>query len=258
MASKLETAHKTGVLNLADMDIKASSSVWLKIQEENLHLKIKTLDVSGNQVKSLAVEIYTMINLKTLHASRCGIQRISDLSSLDKLAVLNLDRNDLEIDVVTRLPVSLLRLNMSFNHFSAVPPAIRPLIAITDLNLGNNRIENVNGIGDLVALVILNLDDNNICELPEEMCRLVKLRQISLKNNRISIKAATHEGQSIPASFFIQTQVDTIDLGGNKGLQKQQLLQLEGVDTFIERRRKQKDKQFSGGVVMDVSLFGLD
>ena len=57
MASKLETAHKTGVLNLADMDIKASSSVWLKIQEENLHLKIKTLDVSGNQVKSLAVEI---------------------------------------------------------------------------------------------------------------------------------------------------------------------------------------------------------
>jgi Leucine-rich repeat (LRR) protein len=150
-------------------------------------------------------------------------------------------------------------LNLSFNHFSAVPPAIRPLIAVTELNLGNNRIENVNGIGDLVALVILNLDDNNLCELPEEMSQLVKLRQISLKNNRISTKAASHGGQSIPASFFEKTSIDTIDLGGNPAaLQKQQLLQMEGVNAFIERRRKQKDKQFSGGVTMDTSLFGLD
>ena len=257
MSSKLEMAHKTGVLSLADMDIKASSSVWLKIQEENLHLKIKTLDVSGNQVKSLAVEIYAMVNLKTLHASRCGIQRISDLSSLDKLAVLNLDRNDLEIDVVTRLPTSLLRLNLSFNHFSTVPPAIRPLTAVTDLNLGHNRIENLLGIGDMIGLVNLNLDDNNICELPEEMCQLVRLRQISLKNNRLSKKAVSHDGQSIPASFLLQTMVDNIDLFGNP-LQKAQVLELDGIQAFIERRKKTKDKSFQGGALTEQSIFGLD
>ena len=257
LKSKLETAHKTGVLNLADMEIKASSSVWLKIQEENLHLKIKSIDVSGNQVKGLPVEIYTFVNMKTLHASRCGIQRISDLSSLDKLAVLNLDKNDLEVDVVTRLPISLLRLNLSYNHFSTVPPAIRPLTAVTELNLGHNRIENLLGIGDMIGLINLNLDDNNICELPEEMCQLVKLRQISLKNNRISKKAVSHDGQSIPASFLLQTLVDNIDLFGNP-IHKAQVLEFEGIQAFIERRKKAKDKSFQGGALTEQSIFGLD
>ena len=238
--SKLATAHKTGVLNLSDMEIKASSSVWVKIQEENLMPKIKTIDVSGNQVKGLPVEIYSMTNLKTLHASRCGIQRISDLSTLDKLTVLNLDRNDLEIDMMLRLPTSLARVNISFNHFSAIPPALNTLVAVTELNLGNNRIESLDGIGALVALVFLNLDDNNICELPEEVGALVRLRSISLKNNRIQARAASHAGQSIPASFFLQTQIDTIELSGNTGLLKQQLLQFEGINAFIERRRKVK------------------
>ena len=238
--SKLATAHKTGVLNLSDMEIKASSSVWVKIQEEVLIPKIKTIDVSGNQVKGLPVEIYSMVNLKTLHASRCGIQRISDLSTLDKLTVLNLDRNDLEIDMMQRLPASLVRVNLSFNHFSAVPPALTALVAVTELNLENNRIESLDGIGALVALVFLNLNDNHVCELPEEMCALVRLRSISLNNNRIQARAASRTGQSIPASFLLQTQVDTMELSGNPGLLKQQVLEFEGINAFIERRRKIK------------------
>jgi hypothetical protein len=42
---------------------------------DGLHLKIKTLDISGNAVKGLPIELYTMVNLKTLHATRCNIQR---------------------------------------------------------------------------------------------------------------------------------------------------------------------------------------
>jgi hypothetical protein len=56
-------------------DLKPSSSIWHKMTVDGLHLKIKTLDISGNAVKGLPIEIYTMVNLKTLHTTRCNIQR---------------------------------------------------------------------------------------------------------------------------------------------------------------------------------------
>ena len=239
------------------MSLTGSSNVWSKLRDDNLHLKI--LDVSGNELKELPMEISTsMINLKTLHASRCSIQRISGLSALDKLTVLNLDKNDLETDVVMGLPTSLLRLNISSNHLSALPISIRSLVSLTELNLSNNRIQSLTGIGELVSLVSLNLNDNLVSELPEETSRLVKLKQISLKNNRISKKAVSLDRQSIPASFLLLTQVDTIDLGGNPGLTKAQVLEFEGIQAFIERRKKAKDKSLQGGAMTDFNLFGLD
>ena len=256
LSSKLETALKTGVLNIADMSLTASSNVWSKLSSD-LHLKI--LDISGNDLKELPSEVSaSMVNLKTLHASRCGIQRISGLSALDKLTVLNLDKNDLESDVIRGLPVSLLRLNLSSNHLSAIPISFRSLLSLTELNLSNNRIESLVGIGELVALVSLNLNDNLLTELPDETNRLVKLKQISLKNNRISKNAFSYDGQSIPASFLLQTLVDNIDLGGNPGLTKAQVLEFDGIQAFIERRKKSKDKSFQGGAMTDFNLFGLD
>ena len=257
LSSKLETASKTGVLNIADMKLTGSSNVWSKLRDDNLHLKI--LDVSGNQLTELPMEISTsMINLKTLHASRCGIQRITGLTALDKLTVLNLDKNDLETDVVMGLPITLLRLNLSSNHLSALPISLRSLLLLTELNLSNNRVQSLVGIGELISLVSLNLNDNLLSELPEETNRLVKLKQISLKDNRISKKAVSHDGQSIPASFLLQTLVDSIDLGGNAGLTKAQVLEFDGIQAFIERRKKSKDKSFQGGAITDFNLFGLD
>lgn len=214
--------------------------------------------MSGNSLKSLPVEVYSMTNLKTLHASRCGLQRISDLTPLDKLTQLYLDKNDLEIDMIMPLPVSLQKLDLSTNHFSALPPVLPGLMNLTELNLAGNRIQILTGIGGLVSLVNLILDDNAICEVPEEAANLVKLRSISLKNNRITKRAASHDGQSIPAAFFSQTNVDTIDLSGNAGLTKADVMAFEGVDKFIERRKKVKDRSFQGGAMTDFKMFGLD
>lgn len=252
--SKLKACKKTGVLNLSDGDL--ADGMWQLIQEEELQQKIRTLDVSGNQLKALPVEIITLVNLKTLHVSRCGIQRIADLSLLSKLAVLSLDKNDLE--TVAALPLSLTRLNMASNHIATFPSTLSTLVAVTELNLSSNRLESLAGIGGMAGLVTLNLDGNCLCELPEEAGHLLKLRQISLKNNRFSKKAFTHNGQSIPTSFFIQTLVDTIDLGGNPGLTKAHVLDFEGVQTFVERRKRVKDKTLQGGALTDFNLFGLD
>ena len=64
---------------------------------------------------------------------------------------------------------------MSSNQLSAFPSVMKTLVSLVELNLANNRIDRVTGIGDLVALVTLHLSDNRLCELPEEMSRLVKL-----------------------------------------------------------------------------------
>jgi len=252
--SKFETCKKTGVLNLSDGDL--ADGVWQRIRDEELQQKIKTLDVSGNQMKTLPGEVNTLENMKTLHASRCGIQRVPALSSLSKLAVLSLDKNDLE--TVAALPMSLTRLSLASNHIATFPTALASLVAVAELDLSSNRLESLTGIGGMTGLVSLTLDGNCLCELPEEAGRLLKLRQISLKNNRFSKKAFSHDGQSKPASFFVQTLVDTIDLGGNPGLTKALVLDFDGVQSFVERRKKAKDKSLQGGALTDFNLFGLD
>ena len=239
-------------------DLKPCSSVWHKIIAGGLHLVIRTLDVSGNSVKGLPVEIYTMINLKILHASRCSIQRVSDLTALDRLVQLDLDRNDLEVDVLFPLPVSLLRANFSNNHFSGLPPALGNLINLTELNLSGNRIESLLGIGSLISLVNLTLDNNQISELPADASNLIKLRQISLKNNRFGGKSISYpDQQSIPASFFQMTLVDSLNLTGNLDLEKSDLLKFDGIEDFIERRKKSKGKSLHGGAMTDFEIFGL-
>ena len=51
--AKLKMADKTAVLSLKDLDLKASSSVWGKIEAQGLRAKLKTLDISGNTLKTL-------------------------------------------------------------------------------------------------------------------------------------------------------------------------------------------------------------
>ena len=57
---KLEQAKKTGVLNLADANLTPTSSIWSKIDVTT----IKLIDLSGNALPNLPVEIFAMSNLR--------------------------------------------------------------------------------------------------------------------------------------------------------------------------------------------------
>ena len=102
----------------------------------------------------------------------------------------------------------------------------------------------------------LALDENMIVELSEDMCQLANLRHLSLKGNKIAKDAVTRQGQSIPEGVFAHTALDSIDLSGNRELTKAIVMEFAGVDVFLERRKKTKEKNFQGGAMMDVSLFG--
>lgn len=254
--SKLAQAEKTGVLNLANQDLKPSSSVWDKLLSHGLTTRLKTLDISGNILKSMPAEIYDMELLKTLHVSRCNIQRIHDMSHMDRLTTLDLDNNDLEKESLAILPSSLVKLNLCNNHFMSIP-ILTDLIVLKELNLSGNRLTDTSGLGVLVSLVHLNLDGNTLEELSEDIASCTKLQHLSLKNNKLSGKAISREdSQSIPESIFILTALDNVDLSGNVMLSKAMVMEWRGIDAFIERRRKSKNKNLQGGAATDHSIFG--
>jgi hypothetical protein len=259
LLQKLSHADKTGVLNLADQDLKPNSSIWLKISQDGMLPKLKSLDISGNGIKSFPAEINMMSNLKSLTVARCSLQRTIDISVLIKLTQLNLDNNDLEAAVFAPVPHLLQRVSVANNHFTVIPPALGPLVHVVELNLSGNRIENTSGLGLLTALVDLNLDDNAIAELTLDMCLLTNLRHLSLKGNLLSKHAVASERvseQSIPEGVFTDTALDSIDLSRNDGLTKAIVMDFKGIDVFLERRKKTKDKAFAGGAMHDTSLFG--
>ena len=256
--AKLKMADKTAVLSLKDLDLKASSSVWGKIEALGLRAKLKTLDISGNTLKTLPPEIYEMENLRVFHCSRCNVQYTHDMTTLVRLQNVDMDNNDLESEVLAPLPGSLTKLNLCNNHLASIPTtSFMELTILKELNLSGNRLSSLDGIGVLVALIDLNLDDNKLEELSVDMAMCTVLQHISLRNNLLSAKSVTREGeQSIPCVVLQETQLSSIDLSGNKMISKSIVMEFDGIGEFIERRKRKLDKNLAGGAVMDASLFG--
>ena len=87
---------------------------------------------------------------------------------------------------------------------------------------------------------------------------MVKLRRLSIMNNRISKLAVTFDGQSIHADVFKHTALESLNLTGNTDLRNADVFKFEGIDMYLERRKKVQDKALSGGALSDSSLFGLE
>ena len=158
--------------------------------------------------------------------------------------------------MVGELPNSITQLNLAFNEISSIYSSILALDKLLVLNLSGNRIESLTGISHLVCLTDLYIDENLIADIPEEVSKLEKLKKISLKRNRIKDRALTFEGQSIHEKVFIGSNIDSIDLEGNP-IKKSSIMNFNGVEAFLQRRKKQKEKNLMLGASTDLELFGL-
>ena len=221
--------------------------------------KLKTLDLSGNSLKSIPIEVYRLSNVKSLFLTGCSLQYTNDLSVMRKVSKLKLDHNDLEGEKIGQLPVALTTLTLAYNHLMGLPAVLNSLVNLTFLDLSFNRIESIYGIDSLINLTDLNLDDNLLMELPESMCVLVKIRKISVKRNKIGRQAVTRPGgQSIPAALFEDTALDHLDLTGNLAICKADVMSFAGIERFLARWQALKDKNFTGGGYVEGNLFGLE
>jgi Leucine-rich repeat (LRR) protein len=253
--SKLAMAVKTGVLNISGQGVKQKSTVWKKISQESYVNKLKSLDISGNALNTLPLEVVELPKLKTLILSKCHLTSLPNMTQLGSLSSLNASDNLLQNDGIGQLSTSLVKVDLSFNGFVSYPIELSNLTNLTELNLSNNSIVLLDGIGQLVSLVWLVLDNNEITYIPHEVGNLTKLKHISLKFNSITKKI--DDQQSISSELFTHTSTEEINLEGNQ-LKREDVLGYEGVDEFIRRRKKNKDKLLHGGGMLDLSIFGLE
>eukprot|EP00606_Chrysophyceae_sp_TOSAG23-5_P001271 GSChrysophyteH2.ASY1.ANO1.202.1 assembled CDS len=261
VSQKIATAEKTGILNLSSQKLKLTSKVWSQLPLS----KLKTLDVSDNSLTpTLPPEVGSqeMVLLKVLHASNNKLTQIHDMSNLTKLSTLNLDHNylvDTSLPALS-LPPQLRVLNLSYNKFTSFRQCsgLLGLLNLAELDLSNNLLTTLEGLSLLVSIVILRLDNNRISEVPADMSMCSKLKLLSLRNNVISGKGSSGQ-QSIPASVFTDTCLEQLLLSGNPMLSRLMVYDFQGVDSFVERRRRSKDRNLAGGAADDSeNIFGTD
>jgi len=224
---------------------------------ENLALRLKSLDISNNEIKGLPSELQALVILKTLKASSCSIQRIPNMTGFERLEKFLIDHNDLEMNTIGPLPQSLQSLNISFNHLNTFPLNCHNLINLVELDLTSNRLSTTSGMETLINLSTLILDENMIVEIGIDLGNLTKLQYLSIKTNKLSLKGRTKDNQCIPAEVFQKTSLIHINLAGNN-LLKADVMSFIGVDEFLQRRLRNKDKNLFGGAMVDHSLFGLE
>lgn len=256
--NKLNMSIKTSILNISNNSLIYKSKFWLNFNNIEIQNKIKSLDISLNNIERIPIEILNLIKLKILIINSCKLIELIDLNILIQLNELQCNHNMLENGKIFGLPQSLIRCDLSYNHFFMFPIELTNLINLKELNLSNNSIELLEGIGSLTSLNLLYLDNNRLRELPEEIQNLSQLKLLSVKFNLFTKRAVTREGQSFPVGLFLSTQLNHLELEGNQSITKAEVLDFEGIDAFLERRKKIKDKHIQGGALSDFSLFGIE
>lgn len=256
LESKLQMAKKTSVLNVSEQGLTLKSKFWLNFENPDYE-ELKSLDLSRNELGMLPNQINHLLKLKVLILTHCQLIEILDLSHFIQLTDLQAAHNLLENGKIQRLPISLLRCDLSFNRYFIFPSELMGLSNLKELNLSNNDLELLEGIGVLVTLTHLYLDHNRLREIPIEIENLSQLKFLSLKFNLLSKNAVTREGPSLPSGLFTSTSLNRLELEGNTSIKKSEVLAFDGIDDFLERRKKVKDKHVQGGALGDLSLFGI-
>jgi Leucine-rich repeat (LRR) protein len=259
LESKLNMSKKTGVLNVTEQGLKIKSKFWFNLEDPAVIESLKSLDLSKNDLERLPIQVCHLIKVKVLILNRCQLSEILDLSSLTQLTDFQATHNTLENGKILGLPSSsLLRCDLSFNHYFIFPSELNCLSNLKELNLSHNSLELLDGIGALVSLTHLTLDYNKLREIPPEIENLSQLKFLSLKHNLFTKHAVTREGQSLPSSLFTSTELNRLELEGNSALTKAEVLNFDGITDFLDRRKKVKDKHVQGGALGDLALFGIE
>jgi Leucine-rich repeat (LRR) protein len=272
ISTKVRLASKTKVLSIADSSLRSEIVRESKSQGGNTILiagpywdeialcdpSLKNLDISGNDLRAGVPScVLKFTNLKSLQISRCQLRMAPDFSAMVNLAALKLDHNQLTETSFPVLPTSLTSLDISFNNLSAISSSILFLIHLKVLNVANNQLVTLEGMENLLALEELNCDRNSIFELPEGLACSRSLRSVSVRFNQLASPEPLGK-QCIPQAILEGTALQSLQLEGNSLLSNNIVMNFKGMDAFIARRQKIKDKSFSGGALTNMSLFGLD
>ncbi|VVM42914.1 NEL-type E3 ubiquitin ligase domain-containing protein [Pseudomonas fluorescens] len=113
-------------------------------------------------------------NLEILSINHCGLEKLpAKIGDMDKLRLLNLSTNHIELDEQSAARLSALSqltiINLSHNPTLKMPPDFSLMSGLIALELSNTGISQwPTGLRDKTALNGLNLSNNRLREVPEE------------------------------------------------------------------------------------------
>jgi hypothetical protein len=149
-----------------------------------------TLDLHGNQMKKMPIELCYLRSLQFLFLQYNGLTHITrEVYKLEHLLELNLSHNcieevDYHIGRLSKLEVLLL----NDNQISTLPESIEGLTSLTKLDVSCNKLEALpKGVGEMVRLRDLMLRENQLVDIaiPQELGRCKQLQVVVLANNKL-------------------------------------------------------------------------
>ncbi|WP_244917970.1 leucine-rich repeat domain-containing protein [Nostoc linckia] len=171
---------------------------------------LRKLDISGNPLESIPDVVTQILHLEELILIQVELTEIPDaLAKLTNLRELNLSDNQItQIPEVLANLSNLTQLDLSDNQITQIPEAIANLTNLTKLDLFSNQITEIpEAIAKLTNLTQLDLFSNQITEIPEAIAKLTNLTQLLLSGNQIT---------QIPEAIAKLTNLTQLRLGLNK------------------------------------------
>ncbi|MBW4425249.1 MAG: leucine-rich repeat domain-containing protein [Nostoc desertorum CM1-VF14] len=166
--------------------------------------------VSGNNLKTLPLELLGLPNLRKLDISGNPLESIPDVVTqilhLEELILIRVELTEIP-DAITNL-TNLTQLDLNSNQITQIPEAIANLTNLTQLDLSFNQITQIpEAIANLTNLTVLDLSFNQITQIPEAITNLTNLRGLVLSNNQIT---------QIPEAIANLTNLTVLDLNFNQ------------------------------------------
>ncbi|KAL4239132.1 Leucine-rich repeat-containing protein 57 [Mactra antiquata] len=227
----LETAEKTGTLQLCDSGLKEFPDNLQKLSKN-----LRTLDFSNNKITHIPHSIGSFQFLKTINLNNNKIDTLpSEIGSLKKLETLSLENNLLRQLPPTFTSLSHLRtINLGGNGFRVFPEQLCDLKNLDAIDLSRNKIVEILPTTNTCHTIELNLNQNQISTLPDCIAEWPRLKVLRLEENCLEITALTPK-------IMKQSKISLLAVDGNV-FDMKKFNNLDGYEEYMERYTATKKK----------------
>ncbi|OYD88986.1 GTP-binding protein [Nostoc sp. 'Peltigera membranacea cyanobiont' 213] len=170
--------------------------------------------VSGNNLKTLPLELLGLTNLCKLDISGNPLESIPDvvmqILHLEELILIRVELTEIP-DAIANL-TNLTALSLRNNKITQIPEDIAKLTNLRQLYLLSNQITQIpEAIANLTNLTNLDLSDNQITQIPEAIAKLTNLNLLFLYNNQITqISEAITNLNNLTELYLFSNQITQI------------------------------------------------
>ncbi|ARP37983.1 leucine-rich repeat-containing protein kinase family protein [Vibrio syngnathi] len=146
---------------------------------------LEILDLSGNQLSDLPVELSQLTNLRIIFASNNLFTHLPDvLGSLPNLEMVGFKSNHIKTVSEQSLPAQLRWLILTDNAIEVLPHSLGERPRLQKLALAGNKIRVLpESMENLSNLELVRLSANQLTEFPEFLIKLPKLAWLAFAGN---------------------------------------------------------------------------